>query len=108
MEIKDKKGSENVVANHLSRLESDKGIEDPTTIEEFFLDEQLLAMEAHFPWYSDFVNCLACNVLPLGLNSQQKKKFLHDVRMYQWDDPILFKICVDQVIRRCGPREECH
>ena len=28
MEIKDKRGSENVVADHLSRLESDKGIKD--------------------------------------------------------------------------------
>ena len=49
MEIKHKKGSENVVANHLSRLESNKGIEDPTEIEEFFRDEQLLVMEAHLP-----------------------------------------------------------
>ena len=30
MEIKDKKGSENVVADHLSRLEADKGIKDPS------------------------------------------------------------------------------
>ena len=39
MEIKDKKGSENVVADHLSRLESDKGIENRIEIEESFLDE---------------------------------------------------------------------
>ena len=36
MEIKDKRGSENVVADHLSRLEFDKGIEDPAEIEESF------------------------------------------------------------------------
>ena len=75
MEIKDKRGGENVVANHLSRLESDKGIGNSTKIEESFSDEQLLAMEAHFPWYTDFVNYLACNVLPPGLSSQQKNKF---------------------------------
>ena len=74
MEIKDKRGSENVVADHLSRLESDKGVEDPIETEESFSDEQLLVMEAHFPWYPGFVNYLACNVLPLGLSSQQKKK----------------------------------
>ena len=33
--------------DHLSRLEADKGIEDPTKIEESFLDEQVLVMEAH-------------------------------------------------------------
>ena len=79
MEIKDKRGSENVVADHLSHLEYDKGIENRIEIEESFLDEQLLVMEAHFPWYADFVNYLACNVLPPGLSSQHKKKFLHDV-----------------------------
>ena len=105
-EIKDKRGSENVVADHLSRLESDKGIENLTKIEESFSDEQLLAMEAQFPWYADFVNYLACNVLPLGLSSQQKKKFLHDVKLYQWDNPLLFKRCTDQVMRRCVPQEE--
>ena len=101
--IKDKKGGENVVANHLSRLEFDKGIKDHIEIEESFLDEQLLAMEAHLPWYADFVNYLACNVLPLGLSSQHKKKFLHDVKIYQWDDPLLFQRCPDQVMRKCVP-----
>ena len=42
MEIKDKRGNENVVADHLSCLEPDKGIEDRTEIEESFPDEQLL------------------------------------------------------------------
>ena len=106
MEIKEKKGSENVVADHLSRLESDKRIEDCTEIEESFPDKQLLAMEAHFPCYVDFVNYLACNVLPPGLSSQQKKKFLSDVNLYQWDDPLLFKRFPDQVMRRCVPQEE--
>ena len=49
MEIKDKKGSENVVTDHLSCLESNKGIEDPTEIKEFFPNEQLLALEANLP-----------------------------------------------------------
>ena len=82
MENKDKRGNEKVIANHLSRLESDKGIKDRIEIGESFPDEQLLAMEAQFPWYEDFFNYLACNVLPLRLNSQQKKKFLHDVKLY--------------------------
>nr|GEY69745.1 hypothetical protein [Tanacetum cinerariifolium] len=35
------------------------------------------------------------------MSSQQKNKFFKDVKHYFWDDPFLFKICVDQVIRRC-------
>nr|GEZ50766.1 reverse transcriptase domain-containing protein [Tanacetum cinerariifolium] len=36
-----------------------------------------------------------------GMSSQQKSKFFKDVKHYFWDDPFLFKICIDQVIRRC-------
>ena len=39
MEIKDKRGSENVVAYHLSHLEYNKGIENRTKIEESFPGE---------------------------------------------------------------------
>ena len=65
-------------------------------------------METHLPWYADFVNYLACNVLPLGLNSQHKKNFMHDVKFYQWDNLLLFKRYLDQVIRRCVPKEDQH
>ena len=80
IEIKDKKGTKNV--DHLSCLEADKGIEDPAEIEESFLDEHFFVTEAHLPWYANFVNYLACNVLPLDLNYQHKKKFLHDLKFY--------------------------
>ncbi|GJV85361.1 reverse transcriptase domain-containing protein [Tanacetum coccineum] len=36
-----------------------------------------------------------------GMSSQIEKKFFKDVKPYFWDDPFLFKICADQVIRRC-------
>ncbi|GJT82987.1 reverse transcriptase domain-containing protein [Tanacetum coccineum] len=35
------------------------------------------------------------------MSSQQNNKFFKDVKHYFWDDPYLFKICADQVIRRC-------
>ena len=108
IEIKDNKGNENVVVNYLSRLEADKGIEDQAEIEESFPDEQLFVTEAYLPWYVDFLNYLACNVLSPELSYQQKKKFLHDVKLYQWDDPLLFKRCSDLVTRRCVPQEEQH
>nr|GEX49479.1 reverse transcriptase domain-containing protein [Tanacetum cinerariifolium] len=36
----------------------------------------------------------------IGMLSQQKNKFFKDVKHYFWDDPFLFKVCADQVIRR--------
>nr|GEX39087.1 reverse transcriptase domain-containing protein [Tanacetum cinerariifolium] len=35
-----------------------------------------------------------------------KSKFFKDVTHYFWDDPYLFKICADQVIRRCVSGQE--
>ncbi|GJT03401.1 reverse transcriptase domain-containing protein [Tanacetum coccineum] len=42
----------------------------------------------------------------LGMSSQQKKKFFKDVKRYFWDDPYLFRIGADQVIRRCVYSQE--
>nr|GEZ34258.1 reverse transcriptase domain-containing protein [Tanacetum cinerariifolium] len=41
-----------------------------------------------------------------GMSSQQKNKFFKDVKHYLWDDPFLFKICADQVIRICVHGQE--
>ncbi|GJV25052.1 reverse transcriptase domain-containing protein [Tanacetum coccineum] len=35
------------------------------------------------------------------MSSQQKKNFFKDVRHYFWDNPYLFRIGADQVIRQC-------
>jgi len=108
LEIRDKKGSENVVADHLSRLESSMNHEncDVVPIKETFPDEQLFVATVNFPWYVDLVNYLASNVLPPDLDRQRKKKFLSDVKFYLWEDPLLFRVCADNIIRRCIPEEE--
>ncbi|GJZ08109.1 hypothetical protein Tco_0542392 [Tanacetum coccineum] len=46
------------------------------------------------------------NFIVKGMSSQQKNKFFKDVKHYFWDDPFLFKICADQVIRRCVSGQE--
>nr|GEV44006.1 reverse transcriptase domain-containing protein [Tanacetum cinerariifolium] len=53
------------------------------------------------PWYADFANYHAGNFLVKGMSTQQKNKFFKDVKHYFWDDPFLFKVCADQLIRRC-------
>ena len=79
-----------MVVDHLSRLElGDK--QDKASIQEMFPNEQLMRVESILPWLADYMNYLACKVLPLELSPQQKRKFLHDVKSYLWDDPLLFK-----------------
>nr|GEX78860.1 reverse transcriptase domain-containing protein [Tanacetum cinerariifolium] len=52
-------------------------------------------------WFAHFANYHAENFVVKGISSQQKNKFFKDVKPYLWDDPFLFKICANQVIRRC-------
>ena len=107
VEIKDKKGTENLVADHLSRLE---GTKDDVPVNDEFPDEKLLAIEDKraAPWFADFVNYLVAKVIPPEFNYQQKKRFFAHLKHYYWEEPILYRHCVDQVIRRCVPEDEMH
>ena len=62
LEFKDKKGIENIVADHLSRLHFDT-ITEPLTLNESFPDEQLMSVEV-LPWYVNIVNYLVIGQLP--------------------------------------------
>ncbi|GJW01731.1 reverse transcriptase domain-containing protein [Tanacetum coccineum] len=64
--------------------------------------------DANTPWFADLANYHVGNFVVKGMSSQQKKKFFKDVKHYVWDDPYLFKICADQVIRRCVFGQETH
>ena len=102
LEIKDKKGSENSVADHLSRLHISGG-ED---IGETFPDEHLLAISSHAPWYAHIVNFIVTGSIPEHWNRHQKDKFFHELKYYFWEEPLLFHLGYDQIIRRCVPEEE--
>ncbi|XP_075078645.1 uncharacterized protein LOC142164589 [Nicotiana tabacum] len=75
--IRDRKGTENQVADTLSRLEYYEHVEEGGQIKETF------------PGY---VNYLVSGVLPTEFEYEARKRFLHD--------------CVDQLMRRCIPEKE--
>ena len=103
LEIRDKKGSENVVADHLSRLIVESTIDSP--VNESFPDEHLFSISSP-PWFADIVNYLASGKIPSHWSPQDKAKFFSQVKHFFWDDPYLFKYCPDQIIRRCVPNHE--
>ncbi|GKA20814.1 reverse transcriptase domain-containing protein [Tanacetum coccineum] len=104
-------GVENLAADHLSRLENphqDK-LKNKEITETFPLKNLgLVALRSDdsTPWFADFANYHEGNFVVKGMSSQQKNKFFKDVKHYFWDDPYLFKICVDQVIWRCVSGQE--
>ncbi|GJT50180.1 reverse transcriptase domain-containing protein [Tanacetum coccineum] len=107
----DTKGAENLAADHLSRLENPyENVLHPKEINEKFPLETLNMVtfggDSSTLWFADYVNYHAGNFTVKGMSSQQKNKFFKDVKHYFWDDPYLFKICADQVIRRCVAGQE--
>nr|GFB99035.1 reverse transcriptase domain-containing protein [Tanacetum cinerariifolium] len=109
--VLDTKGAENLVADHMSRLENPyENVLDPKEINETFplktLSMVTFCGDFNALLFVDFANYHAGNFIVKGMTSQQKNKFSKDVKHYFWDDPFLFKIYVDQVIRWCVHGEE--
>ncbi|GKA25403.1 reverse transcriptase domain-containing protein [Tanacetum coccineum] len=105
--------AENLAAGHLSRLENPHQSElEKKEITKTFPLETLgmvtFCGDASTPWFADFANYHAGNFVVKGMSSQQKKKFFKDVKHYFWDDPYLFKVCADQVIRQCVFGQEAY
>lgn len=102
VEIKDKKGAENVVADHLSRLQNN-------AVESLPINDvlpgsnlmQVTSIQNYTPWYAYIVNYLVCNKVPTDFGYQKKKKFLSDMKHFFWDEPYLFKHYADGIVRRC-------
>ncbi|GKD35073.1 reverse transcriptase domain-containing protein, partial [Tanacetum coccineum] len=101
-------GSENLAADHLSRLENPHKdeLENKDINENFPLETLGVISSGSTPWFADYANFHVGNFIVKGMSSQQKKKFFKDVKHYFWDDPCLFWICVDQIIQRCVHGQE--
>nr|GEX98232.1 retrovirus-related Pol polyprotein [Tanacetum cinerariifolium] len=96
------KGTKNLAADHLSRLENPHKyvFENKDINENFPLKTLGKISSGSTPWFADFANFHTRNFIVKGMSSQQKKKLFKDVKHYFWDDPYLFRLCVDQIIRR--------
>ncbi|GKB09124.1 reverse transcriptase domain-containing protein [Tanacetum coccineum] len=101
IEIKDRKGTENVAADHLSRIENDESSDD-SEVDDNFPGETLMEINTkNEPWFADFANYLVEDIIRKGMTYQQKNKFFSDLKHYFWEDLYLFKVCSDDMIGRC-------
>ncbi|MCI35589.1 hypothetical protein A2U01_0056810, partial [Trifolium medium] len=105
LKIKDKKGTENLVADHLSRLVNKEVTEHETDVLDEFPDEKLLMVQER-SWFADMANYKVSGLIPDDFNWHQRKRFLREANRYVWDDPYLYKIGADNLLRRCVTREE--
>ncbi|RDX80565.1 hypothetical protein CR513_38874, partial [Mucuna pruriens] len=103
LEIRDKKGADIAVADHLNRIEREL---DPMPIRDDFPNEQLLRMDTSTPWFADICNFIVASQFPPEASRLYKEKIKSDAKYYIWDDPYLWKRGSDHVIRRCIPDSE--
>jgi len=97
LEIRDKKGSENVVGDHLSRIIVESSF-DSIPILESFPDEQLFAI-FQLSWFVDIVNYLATSQMPSRWTKQDMSRFLLKAKFF-WDIFV-------QVLPRADHHEMC-
>ncbi|CAN6453639.1 unnamed protein product [Victoria cruziana] len=83
LKIRDKKGSENVVADHLSRVLVDVD-RDELPVTETFPDEYLLGVMSmtKLPWYVNYCNYLVTKEIPSHWSKNQRERFLSQVRYF--------------------------
>jgi transposase InsO family protein len=103
VEIRDKKGVENVVADHLCRM--NRGQDDKEPIENKMRDDHLYRVLDKDTWMIDIIR--AIRKMPLDhLDRNSQRRIISESRKYFWDAPYLFKHGNDGVMRRCVPREK--
>ena len=101
LEIKDKMGVENSVADHLSRMYFKNPQEPP--INDALWDNKLYGINRSNPLYTDIVNFMVSGYVPPGAN---KKNLIHESHSHIWDEPYLFRVCSDGLLRRCVTTKE--
>lgn len=71
------------MTNHLSRLEGEGRPKVILEINNNFPNEHILAAYHDLiPWFANFANFLASEIMPKSLNFHQRKKFLYEARKF--------------------------
>jgi hypothetical protein len=96
LKIRDNKGVENFVADYLSRLQFEESTELP--INDYMRDDTLQKVSITDLWYANIINYIVASYVPIGAD---KKKIIRDSRLHLWDDPYLYRVCADGLLRRC-------
>ncbi|GJY43652.1 hypothetical protein Tco_0431865 [Tanacetum coccineum] len=104
--LKKQKEAENLAADHSSRLENPHmKVLTEREIADKFSDEHLMVLNSKFkddePWYADFINYIVGKVVPLNWTFEKRKRFFSQFKTYFWEEPYAFKLCAENIMRRC-------
>ncbi|GJR44403.1 putative nucleotidyltransferase, ribonuclease H [Tanacetum coccineum] len=97
---------EDLAADHSSRVENPhmEVLTEREIIDELS-DEHLMVLKSKSsndePWYADFVNYIVGKVVPPNQTFKKRKWFSSQVKTYLWEETYVFKLCADNIMRRC-------
>ncbi|GKF08270.1 reverse transcriptase domain-containing protein, partial [Tanacetum coccineum] len=80
IEFKDRLGTENVAADHLSRLENDETSDD-SEVDDNFFGETLMEININEPWFADFANYLVVAVDYVSKWAEAQALLTNDARV---------------------------
>jgi hypothetical protein len=96
LENRDRKGVENSVTDHLSHLQFEESAELP--INDYTRDDTLLEVSTIDPWYANILNYIVVGYIPPGAD----RKIIRDSKVHLWDDPYMYRVCTDGLLRIHG------
>jgi len=102
LEIKDRKGIENPLADHLCRMYFKEPQELP--INDSLRDDMMFKVTMIDLWYMNIVIFMVAGYVPPGEN---KKRLIYESCLHIWDPPYLIWVCSDGLLRRCVPVDNC-
>ena len=88
-----------------SRLANEEVTVRESEVLDEFPGEKLLVMHER-PWFTDMANYKAAGIILETMDWQQRRKLLKESNEYVWDDPYLFRIGADNLLRRCVTNSE--
>ncbi|GJZ53662.1 reverse transcriptase domain-containing protein [Tanacetum coccineum] len=98
------KEAEDLVADHSSK-NPHMDVLTKREIADEFSDEHLMTLKSKSnndePWYADFVNYIVGKVVSPNWTFEKRKRFFSQVKTYFWEEPYTFKLCADNIMRRC-------
>jgi hypothetical protein len=72
----------------------------------------ILKVKMSNPWYANIVNFMVRVYVPL---EESRRKLAYESRRQLWDEPYLYRVCLDGLLRKCVPMlegvkiiEKCH
>ena len=98
LEVKDKKGVENSVADHLSRMQFENSQELPTN--DSLQDHMLFKVTKSDPWYANIVNFMVVGYVPPGgTNGSLSMKVISTYGMNRTSSEFALMACSEGVYR---------